>query len=43
MEALSGLLKNREGLNEMAARARTFAHPQAAERIAQMVAALASP
>jgi UDP-N-acetylglucosamine--N-acetylmuramyl-(pentapeptide) pyrophosphoryl-undecaprenol N-acetylglucosamine transferase len=41
-EALSGLLKNREKLSAMAASARTFAHPQAAARIAKMVAGLAS-
>ena len=42
LEALSGLLKNREKLGAMATCARTFAHPQAAERIAEMVAGLAS-
>jgi UDP-N-acetylglucosamine--N-acetylmuramyl-(pentapeptide) pyrophosphoryl-undecaprenol N-acetylglucosamine transferase len=42
LEALSGLLSNREKLGEMASRARTFAHPEAAARIAQMVAALAA-
>ena len=42
VEALLGLLKNREKLSEMAVRARTFAHPQAAARIAEMVAGLAS-
>jgi UDP-N-acetylglucosamine--N-acetylmuramyl-(pentapeptide) pyrophosphoryl-undecaprenol N-acetylglucosamine transferase len=40
--ALSGLLSNRNKLQEMAACARTFAHPQAAARIAEMVAGLAS-
>jgi UDP-N-acetylglucosamine:LPS N-acetylglucosamine transferase len=42
LEALSGLLKNREKRSEMASRARTFAHPDAATRIAQMIAALAA-
>jgi UDP-N-acetylglucosamine--N-acetylmuramyl-(pentapeptide) pyrophosphoryl-undecaprenol N-acetylglucosamine transferase len=42
LDALTGLLANREQLREMATQARTFAHPQAAARIAQMVAALAS-
>ncbi len=42
LEALSGLLSNREKLREMAARARTFAHPQAAARIAEMAVALAA-
>ncbi len=41
LEALSGLLRNRQTLSEMSTRARTFAHPQAAARIAEMVAALA--
>jgi UDP-N-acetylglucosamine--N-acetylmuramyl-(pentapeptide) pyrophosphoryl-undecaprenol N-acetylglucosamine transferase len=41
LAALSGLLADREKLREMSARARTFAHPQAAARIAEMVAALA--
>jgi UDP-N-acetylglucosamine--N-acetylmuramyl-(pentapeptide) pyrophosphoryl-undecaprenol N-acetylglucosamine transferase len=39
---LTGLLGNPERLREMAASARTFAHPQAAARIAEMVAAIAS-
>ena len=38
--ALSGLLSDRNKLQEMAACARTFAHPQAAARIAEMVAGL---
>jgi UDP-N-acetylglucosamine--N-acetylmuramyl-(pentapeptide) pyrophosphoryl-undecaprenol N-acetylglucosamine transferase len=42
LEALSGLLKDREKLSQMSACARTFAHPQAAARIAEMVAGLAS-
>ena len=42
LETLSGLLTNREKLGAMAASARTFAHPQAAARIAEMVAGLAS-
>jgi UDP-N-acetylglucosamine--N-acetylmuramyl-(pentapeptide) pyrophosphoryl-undecaprenol N-acetylglucosamine transferase len=41
LDALSGLLQNRDQLREMAARARTFAHPQAAARIAEMAATLA--
>jgi UDP-N-acetylglucosamine--N-acetylmuramyl-(pentapeptide) pyrophosphoryl-undecaprenol N-acetylglucosamine transferase len=40
--ALSGLLSDRNKLQEMASCARTFAHPHAAARIAEMVAALAS-
>jgi UDP-N-acetylglucosamine--N-acetylmuramyl-(pentapeptide) pyrophosphoryl-undecaprenol N-acetylglucosamine transferase len=42
LEALSSLLRNREKLSEMAACARTFAHPRAAARIAEMVAGLAA-
>jgi UDP-N-acetylglucosamine--N-acetylmuramyl-(pentapeptide) pyrophosphoryl-undecaprenol N-acetylglucosamine transferase len=42
LAALSGLLKHRQELSEMSERARTFAHPQAAARIAEMVAVLAS-
>jgi UDP-N-acetylglucosamine--N-acetylmuramyl-(pentapeptide) pyrophosphoryl-undecaprenol N-acetylglucosamine transferase len=42
LDALSGLLSNPGRLHEMAARARTFAYPQAAARIAEMVASLAS-
>ena len=42
LRALSGLLSDRNKLSEMAACARTFAHPQAAARIAEMVASLAS-
>jgi UDP-N-acetylglucosamine--N-acetylmuramyl-(pentapeptide) pyrophosphoryl-undecaprenol N-acetylglucosamine transferase len=41
LQALTGLLTNREKLTEMSARARTFAHPRAAARIAEMVAGLA--
>ncbi len=33
--------RNGEKLREMSARARTFAHPQAAARIAEMVALMA--
>ena len=40
LNALSGLLSDRNKLQEMAACARTFAHPQAAARIAEMVAGL---
>jgi UDP-N-acetylglucosamine--N-acetylmuramyl-(pentapeptide) pyrophosphoryl-undecaprenol N-acetylglucosamine transferase len=42
LSTLSGLLSDPDKLQEMAARARTFAHPQAAARIAEMVAGLAS-
>jgi UDP-N-acetylglucosamine--N-acetylmuramyl-(pentapeptide) pyrophosphoryl-undecaprenol N-acetylglucosamine transferase len=42
METITSLLRDREKLAEMAIRARTFAHPHAAARIAEMVAALAS-
>jgi UDP-N-acetylglucosamine--N-acetylmuramyl-(pentapeptide) pyrophosphoryl-undecaprenol N-acetylglucosamine transferase len=42
LDALSGLLSNPGRLQEMAAHARTFAYPQAAARIAEMVAGLAS-
>src|SRR6202050_3908437 len=42
LAALSGLLKNREALSEMSIRARTFRHPRAAARIAEIVAGLAS-
>jgi len=41
LQALSELLEDREKLGEMSACARTFAHPRAAARIAEMVAALA--
>jgi UDP-N-acetylglucosamine--N-acetylmuramyl-(pentapeptide) pyrophosphoryl-undecaprenol N-acetylglucosamine transferase len=41
LEVLSGLLSNREQLRQMATRARNFAHPQAAARIAEMAADLA--
>jgi UDP-N-acetylglucosamine:LPS N-acetylglucosamine transferase len=36
------LLGDRKELNAMSARARTFAHPHAAARIAEMAAGLAS-
>jgi UDP-N-acetylglucosamine--N-acetylmuramyl-(pentapeptide) pyrophosphoryl-undecaprenol N-acetylglucosamine transferase len=42
LETITTLLRDREKLGEMAVRARTFAHPQAAARIAGMVADLAS-
>jgi UDP-N-acetylglucosamine--N-acetylmuramyl-(pentapeptide) pyrophosphoryl-undecaprenol N-acetylglucosamine transferase len=42
LDALSGLLSNPGRLQEMGTRARTFAYPQAAARIAEMVAGLAS-
>jgi UDP-N-acetylglucosamine--N-acetylmuramyl-(pentapeptide) pyrophosphoryl-undecaprenol N-acetylglucosamine transferase len=42
LETITNLLGDRERLGEMAVRARTFAHPQAAARIAGMVAELAS-
>jgi UDP-N-acetylglucosamine--N-acetylmuramyl-(pentapeptide) pyrophosphoryl-undecaprenol N-acetylglucosamine transferase len=41
LETLCGLLKSGERLREMSVRARTFAHPQAAARIAEMVATMA--
>ena len=41
LDKLTGLLGNPGRLHEMATSARTFAHPQAAARIAEMVAALA--
>jgi UDP-N-acetylglucosamine--N-acetylmuramyl-(pentapeptide) pyrophosphoryl-undecaprenol N-acetylglucosamine transferase len=41
LEALTNLLSDQGKLQQMAVRARTFAHPQAAARIAEMVAALA--
>jgi UDP-N-acetylglucosamine--N-acetylmuramyl-(pentapeptide) pyrophosphoryl-undecaprenol N-acetylglucosamine transferase len=41
LEALTNLLGDQNKLQEMAARARTFAHPQAAARIAEMVVSLA--
>jgi UDP-N-acetylglucosamine--N-acetylmuramyl-(pentapeptide) pyrophosphoryl-undecaprenol N-acetylglucosamine transferase len=41
LETLTGLLTNREKLTEMSARTRTFAHPKAAARIAEIVASLA--
>src|SRR5208282_5256397 len=40
LDELASLLKGREKLREMAASARAFAHPQAAARIAEMVATL---
>jgi UDP-N-acetylglucosamine--N-acetylmuramyl-(pentapeptide) pyrophosphoryl-undecaprenol N-acetylglucosamine transferase len=40
---ISSLLESREKLSDMSARARTFAHPQAAARIAEMVAAMCKP
>jgi UDP-N-acetylglucosamine--N-acetylmuramyl-(pentapeptide) pyrophosphoryl-undecaprenol N-acetylglucosamine transferase len=42
LDRLTGMLGNPDGLHEMATSARTFAHPQAAARIAEMVAAIAS-
>jgi UDP-N-acetylglucosamine--N-acetylmuramyl-(pentapeptide) pyrophosphoryl-undecaprenol N-acetylglucosamine transferase len=42
LDALIGLLSNPGRLQEMAARARTFAYPRAAARIAEMVAGLVS-
>jgi UDP-N-acetylglucosamine--N-acetylmuramyl-(pentapeptide) pyrophosphoryl-undecaprenol N-acetylglucosamine transferase len=42
LDTITSLLSDREKLGEMAVRARTFAHPQAAARIARMVAELAS-
>ncbi len=41
LEKLSGLLNDRPRLSSMAERARTFAHPRAAVRIAEMVSSLA--
>jgi UDP-N-acetylglucosamine:LPS N-acetylglucosamine transferase len=41
LAALSAMLSDREMLCEMSVRARTFAHPRAAARIAEMVAGLA--
>jgi UDP-N-acetylglucosamine--N-acetylmuramyl-(pentapeptide) pyrophosphoryl-undecaprenol N-acetylglucosamine transferase len=41
LQSLIGLLTNRRELSEMSDRARTFAHPRAAARIAEMVAGLA--
>jgi UDP-N-acetylglucosamine--N-acetylmuramyl-(pentapeptide) pyrophosphoryl-undecaprenol N-acetylglucosamine transferase len=41
LESLTGLLANAEKLSRMASAARTFAHPDAASRIAQMVVELA--
>ena len=40
---LSALLQSPEKLSGMSARARTFAHPQAAARIAEMVAGMCKP
>jgi UDP-N-acetylglucosamine--N-acetylmuramyl-(pentapeptide) pyrophosphoryl-undecaprenol N-acetylglucosamine transferase len=42
LDGLTSLLNNPEKLREMAASARTFAHPHAAARIAEMAAGLAS-
>ncbi|MGA3224829.1 MAG: undecaprenyldiphospho-muramoylpentapeptide beta-N-acetylglucosaminyltransferase [Acidobacteriaceae bacterium] len=42
LATLTGLLGDRKELNAMSARARTFAHPHAAARIAEMAAGLAS-
>jgi UDP-N-acetylglucosamine--N-acetylmuramyl-(pentapeptide) pyrophosphoryl-undecaprenol N-acetylglucosamine transferase len=42
LETVTSLLSDREKLGEMAIRARTFAYPQAAARIAAMVVKLAS-
>jgi UDP-N-acetylglucosamine--N-acetylmuramyl-(pentapeptide) pyrophosphoryl-undecaprenol N-acetylglucosamine transferase len=42
LDRLTGLLGNPDRLHEMATSARTFAHPQAAAKIAEMVAAIAS-
>ena len=41
LNSISGLLQSREKLSDMSSRARAFAHPRAAARIAEMVAALA--
>lgn len=43
VDSLAGLLKDPERLRQMASAARRQAHPEAAERIAGMLAALASP
>jgi UDP-N-acetylglucosamine--N-acetylmuramyl-(pentapeptide) pyrophosphoryl-undecaprenol N-acetylglucosamine transferase len=43
LDELAGLLKDRQKLQEMAARTRAFAHPRAAARIAEVVSTLASP
>jgi len=43
LEMLVGLLQNRDQLQAMSARARTFAHPHAAQRIAEMASALSQP
>ncbi len=42
LDKLCGMLTDRQALDQMAERARTFAHPRAAARIAEMVAALAT-
>jgi UDP-N-acetylglucosamine--N-acetylmuramyl-(pentapeptide) pyrophosphoryl-undecaprenol N-acetylglucosamine transferase len=42
LEILTGLLRDRDQLQAMSARARTFAHPRAAQRIAEMASALVS-
>jgi UDP-N-acetylglucosamine--N-acetylmuramyl-(pentapeptide) pyrophosphoryl-undecaprenol N-acetylglucosamine transferase len=43
LDTLTSLLKDREKLRAMSSNARSFAHPRAAARIAEMVAALAAP
>jgi UDP-N-acetylglucosamine--N-acetylmuramyl-(pentapeptide) pyrophosphoryl-undecaprenol N-acetylglucosamine transferase len=43
LQSISSLLNDRDKQREMAVRARAFAHPRAAQRIAEMVEALASP
>jgi UDP-N-acetylglucosamine--N-acetylmuramyl-(pentapeptide) pyrophosphoryl-undecaprenol N-acetylglucosamine transferase len=43
LEVLTGLLGNREQLHSMSALARSFAHPRAAQRIAEMASTLAAP
>jgi UDP-N-acetylglucosamine--N-acetylmuramyl-(pentapeptide) pyrophosphoryl-undecaprenol N-acetylglucosamine transferase len=43
LDSLTGLLSTPGKLQEMATRARTFAYPRAAARIAEMVAGLAAP
>jgi UDP-N-acetylglucosamine--N-acetylmuramyl-(pentapeptide) pyrophosphoryl-undecaprenol N-acetylglucosamine transferase len=42
LEVLTGLLQNRDQLQQMSRRARTFAHPQAAARIAEIAKTLAT-
>jgi UDP-N-acetylglucosamine--N-acetylmuramyl-(pentapeptide) pyrophosphoryl-undecaprenol N-acetylglucosamine transferase len=41
LQALTGLLKDREQLAQMSSSARAFAHPKAAARIAELAAELA--